>query len=160
MEGMCLVFPVVVESRCFKDLCIKISPEVSRFNFVMEEDKMCISGWSSSSKGFEWKNLKMEDRFYGKLAHELIGLPMEKSCIREPISASSTDNYLDESIIYTLDPWDKKDARPSYLSSKGERSSEVSETLTYRLRMNLYAAHEAKIHLFQGFMNWSNAIHE
>lgn len=142
---------IVVESRCFKDLCIKISPEVSRFNSVMEEDKMCISGRSSSSKGFEWTNLKMENRVYGKLAHELIGLPMEKSCIREPICASSTDNYPDESIIYTLDPWDKKDGRPSYWSSKGESSSEVSETLTYRLHTNLSVVHEVKIHPFQAY---------
>jgi hypothetical protein len=35
---------IVVESSCFKDLCIRICPEVSSFNSVMEEDEKSIFG--------------------------------------------------------------------------------------------------------------------
>jgi len=149
----------VVESRCFKDLCIRICPEVSRFNSVMEEDKMSISGGPSSSKDLAWTNLNMEHRVYGKLAHELIGPPMEKSCICEPICASSTDNYPDESIIYTLDPKDIEGGRPSYWSSKGESSRDVPETLTYRLLKNLSVVHEVKIRPFQAYFQRGTPIY-
>jgi hypothetical protein len=45
----------VVENRCFKDLCIIISQEVSRFIFVMKEDEINSSQRLSSSKREGWK---------------------------------------------------------------------------------------------------------
>lgn len=150
---------IVVESRCFKDLCIRICPEVSRFNSVMEEDKMSISGGPSSSKDLAWANLNMEYRVYGKLAHELIRSHVGKSCIREPICASSTDNDPDESIIYTLDPRDREDGRPSYWSSKGESSRDASETLTYRLLKDLSVVHEVKLRPFQAYFQRGTPIY-
>ena len=72
---------------------------------------------------------------------------MEKSCICDPICASNIDNYLDGSIIYTLDPKDIEDGRPSYWSSKGESSRDVSETLTYRLHKKLSVVHEVKMRM-------------
>jgi len=80
---------------------------------------MSIYGGPSSTKDFEWTNLKIEHRVYGKLAHELIRPPMKKNCIYEPICASSTDNYPDESIVYTLDPCDREWLWQSLLSEPG-----------------------------------------
>jgi len=150
---------IVVESRCVKDLCIRICPEVSRFSSVMEEDKMSVSGGPSSSEDFAWTNLNMEHRVYGKLAHELIVPPMEKTCICEPVCASSTDHYPRESIIFTLDPRDIKHGRPSYWSSKGESSRDVSETLTYRLHKKLSVVHEVKIRPFQAYFERETPIY-
>lgn len=45
----------------------------------------------------------------------------------------------------------KTDGRPSYWSSKGESSRDVSETLTYRLHTNLSVVHEVKIRPFQAY---------
>jgi len=150
---------IVVESRCFKDLCIRICPEVSSFNSVMEEDKKSIFGGPSSSKDFAWTNLNMEHRVYGKLAHELIKPPVEKTCICGHICASSTDNYPRESVIFTLDPRIKKNGRPSYWSSKGESSRDVSETLTYRLHKKLSVVHEVKIRPFQAYFQRGTPIY-
>jgi len=126
---------------------------------VMEEDKMRSSGGPSSSKDLAWTNLNMEHRVYGKLAHELIGSPVGKSCIQEPICASSTDNDPDESIIYTLNPRDREEGRPSYWSSKGESSRDASETLTYRLLKNLSVVHEVKLRPFQAYFQRGTPIY-
>jgi hypothetical protein len=143
----------VVESSCFKDLCIRICPEVSSFNSVMEEDKKSIFGGPSSSKDLAWTNLNMEHRVYGKLAHELIRPAVEKTCICRNICASSTDNYPHEGVSFTSDASIKLDAsimkngRPYYWSSKGESSRDVSKTLTYRWRKKLSVVHEVKMRM-------------
>lgn len=73
--------------------------------------------------------------------------------------ASSTDNYPDESIVYTLDPWDRAGGRPFYWSSKGDCNRDVSETLTYRLHMNLSVVHEVKIHPFKAYFQMGSPIY-
>lgn len=140
----------MVESKCTKELCIRFCPEVSKFSSVVEEDKMNIYERPCSSKDGKWENLKRKHRIYGMLARELMAPPAERSCICEPISASSTDNYPEESIINTLDPTHTDDDMPCYWSSKGESSKDAPETLTYALCTDLCVVHEVNIHPFRG----------
>ena len=73
----------------------------SRFNCVVEVSQTINPEGTSSSKGSEWKNLEAEHRVYSQLARNLMAHPIDKGCIHQPISASSTDNFPDESIMYT-----------------------------------------------------------
>ncbi|GLJ35997.1 hypothetical protein SUGI_0722010 [Cryptomeria japonica] len=141
----------VVEGRCVKDLCIRISPEVSMFSSV-EEHKININEGVSSHKDLKWENLEREHKVYTMLARELMGSPARRSCICKPIQVSSTDNYPDESVINTLDPRHIKDnGMPCYWSSKGESNVEVPETLTYALHTKLCVVHEVKIRPFKAY---------
>ncbi|KAH9309000.1 hypothetical protein KI387_036911, partial [Taxus chinensis] len=113
---------IVVESRCVKELCIRMSPEISMCNSVAE-DKMGVNESPGFSKDSEWENLKTEHKIYSVLAHELMASPAERSCIYEPICASSTDNYPEETIANTLDPTHIDSDGPRYWSSKGESNT-------------------------------------
>ncbi|KAH9290244.1 hypothetical protein KI387_034361 [Taxus chinensis] len=150
---------IVVESRFVKDLCIGISPEVALFNSVVVEDKMSINEGQSSCKDLEWENLKREHRVYAMLAHELRAIGTDRSCICEPVHASSTDNYPEESIINTLDPRHREAGRPSYWSSKGESNIQVPETLTYALHTELCVVHEIKIRPFRAYFQLGAPIY-
>lgn len=68
----------------------------------------------------------------------------------QPVVASSTDNYPDESIDNTLEPSDRVDTVPSYWSSGGSRDPDAPETLTYKLSSRLCVVHEIKLRPFQG----------
>eukprot|EP01018_Ginkgo_biloba_P018027 Gb_39376 [translate_table: standard] len=149
----------VVESGCSKELCIRMFPEVSRFDCVIEMGKPMHSEGASSSKGIEWKNLEREHRVYTQLARNLMAPPADKGCIQQPISASSTDNFPDESIMYTLDPRPIEDDRPSYWSSEGKGNTEVPETLTYKLSSKLCMVHEVRIRPFQAYFQMGLPIY-
>lgn len=151
----------VVECGCSKELCIRLFPEISKFNCVVEFSQTINSEGTSSSKGLEWQNLEAEHRVYTQLARNLMSPPIDKGCIQEPISASSTDNFPDENIMYTLDPRPVDDGtgRPSYWSSAGKSNAEVSETLTYRLSSRLCIVHEVKIHPFQAYFQVGRPIY-
>lgn len=141
----------VVECGCSKELCIRLFPEVSMFNCVVEVSQTINTEGTSSSKGSEWQNLEAEHRVYTQLARNLMTPPIDKGCIQQSISASSTDNFPDESIMYTLDPRPFEDDRPSYWSSEGKSNAEVPETLTYKLSSRLCIVHEVKIRPFQAY---------
>lgn len=141
----------VVECGCSKELCIRLFPEVSRFNCVVEVSQTTNPEGTSSSKVSELQNLEVEHRVYTQIARNLVSPPIDKGCIQQPIRASSTDNFPDESIMYTLDPRHIEDDRPSYWSSEGQSNAEVPETLTYKLSSRLCIVHEVKIRPFQAF---------
>lgn len=73
-----------------------------------------------------------------------------KNCIEFAISASSTDNFPDESVVNTLHPKDLFIRRPSYWSSKGQSNPEVPEMLTYKLKTGIWVITEIDIQPFKG----------
>ncbi|KAF5952953.1 hypothetical protein HYC85_010897 [Camellia sinensis] len=89
-----------------------------------------------SSNSAESKALLREHRAYGFLARALKTFT-PTDCIAEAVSASSTDNYPEESIRNTLNPRDRVLRRASYWSSKGQKDPAVPETLIYKLISNL-----------------------
>lgn len=100
-------------------------------------------------------NLERKERIYRDLFRELRNKPMDnKSCIREAVSASSTDNYPEESIVQTLHPRPRyhDEQTPSYWSSTGQRDVNHPETLTYNLVSQLCVVHEVRIRPFKGIV--------
>lgn len=93
----------------------------------------------------DWINLE---------AKELVHVPfIVRDCILEAISASSTDNYPEESIDNTLQPAEIVEGRASYWSSKGHSNPEVPERLTYKLADNFCVITEINICPFQGIVS-------
>ena len=66
------------------------------------------------------------------------------------ISASSTDNYPEESIANTLEPKEIVSRRASYWSSTGQRNPDVPETLIYKLTSDFCVITEISVQPFQG----------
>lgn len=91
-----------------------------------------------------------EHQAYASLFRALTRFP-QNICIADPVSASSTNNYPQESIMKTLDPIDKIPHQDSYWSSAGSDDPETPETLIYKLRDNLCAITEINLHPLQVF---------
>ncbi|XP_041008247.1 F-box protein At4g00755-like isoform X4 [Juglans microcarpa x Juglans regia] len=106
----------------------------------------------------EWERLKRDHRVYAFLARGL-SPSIRTDCLSEPISASSTDNYPDESIRNTLEPGDRVENRASYWSSEGENDPNVPETLTYTLVANLCVVTEIRVQPFQAFFQYGFPIY-
>nr|AFK42252.1 unknown [Lotus japonicus] len=96
-----------------------------------------------------WECLKRNHKVYAFLASGLT--PTWKNCISEAISASSTDNYPEESIQNTLEPRDRTENRLLYWSSKGESDPSVPETLGYQLISKLCLVTEIHVQPFQAY---------
>lgn len=73
-----------------------------------------------------------------------------KDCIESAISASSTDNPLNESIINTLNPRDRLSNGASYWSSKGQLDPQVPETLAYKIKDGIWSIVEVDVQPFEG----------
>ncbi|XP_008795387.1 F-box protein At4g00755-like isoform X2 [Phoenix dactylifera] len=142
-----------------KNLCLRICPEVSNFTRVIELRSSDKSMEVGSSTAIEWESLEREHKVYTNLSYCLVSPKGKRDCIVDAISASSTDNYPDESIDNTLEPSDKVDARPSYWSSGGQIDPGVPETLTYRLVSKLCIIDEIKIQPFKAFFQFGNPIY-
>ncbi|MQL88801.1 hypothetical protein Taro_021359 [Colocasia esculenta] len=104
---------------------------------------------SGSGDSMEWESLQREHRTYTSFVRHIFSAPSKREIMLESISASSTDNYPDESIVNTLEPSDQVDRRPSYWSSGGSRDPGAPETLAYRLSSKLCVIHEIKVRPFQ-----------
>ncbi|GAA0166781.1 hypothetical protein LIER_21861 [Lithospermum erythrorhizon] len=141
-----------------KYLCLKKFPELSSIECIAEPN--CGLTDVGSSGAVEWEQQKREHNVYASLLQALntsILSPMD--CIVKAISASSTDNYPDESIINTLNPRDRYINRGSYWSSKGQSDPAVPETLIYNLRANLCVVTEFRIQPFEAFFQPGNPIY-
>ncbi|KAL8229770.1 hypothetical protein R6Q57_014670 [Mikania cordata] len=96
-----------------------------------------------------WQNIGVRDHLaFASLFRALTAFP-QTYCIADPVSASSTDNYPEESIMNTLDPRDSIRNQGSYWSSKGSDDPETPETLIYNLTANLCVITEINLHPFQ-----------
>src|ERR1044072_2760826 len=135
----------VIENGLCKLLCLRMFPEISSIARSIEVDNAIepVSNMPDS-----WECLKRNHKVYAFLPSGLT--PMAKNCISEAISASSTDNYPEESILNTLEPRHTTEFRASYWSSKGESDPSVPETLVYKLVSQLCLVTEIHLQPFQG----------
>ncbi|KAK2650428.1 hypothetical protein Ddye_017917 [Dipteronia dyeriana] len=149
---------VIANGLC-KQLCVRLFPQLSKVNNVIELTSSTKNPAEvGSSNSMEWESLKQEHRAYTFLAQGLRSFAV-KQLIAEPIVASSTDNYPEESIDNTLDPSERAGRRASYWSSKGQSNPAVPETLTYKLDGDLCLISEINIQPFQAFFQWGLPIY-
>ncbi|KAF5946334.1 hypothetical protein HYC85_016562 [Camellia sinensis] len=134
-----------------KKLCLRLFPQLSSVSFVTEPScGLKKSADVGSSNSVEWEALEMEHRAYAFLVRALTTFT-PKDCIAEAISASSTDNFPEESIQNTLDPRDRVLRRASYWSSKGQSDPSVPETLIYKVTGNLCVITEISVQPFLAY---------
>ncbi|CAN6481193.1 unnamed protein product [Victoria cruziana] len=141
-----------------KELCKELFPETSMFTGV-EDRSLGEDPMVGCSSALEWKSLEREHKIYACLVRSLLSPPVDKECIRRSISASSTDNYPEESIDKTLQPCHSEGEEPSYWSSEGESSTDVPEKLTYCLSSRLCVIYEVNVHPFQANFQMGNPIY-
>ncbi|XP_011035366.1 PREDICTED: F-box protein At4g00755 isoform X2 [Populus euphratica] len=110
------------------------------------------------SKFVEWETLKREHKAYAFLAQACLSFPFD-DCIKDAISASSTDNYPEESICNTLRKGDRVGRRASYWSSKGQHKAAVPETLVYKLVADICVITEINIQPFQAYFQQGSPIY-
>ncbi|CAA6673631.1 unnamed protein product [Spirodela intermedia] len=122
----------VISNGFCKKLCQRMYPEVSNLTRIVEVSNSSDPVELASGSSDEWG---------------------------EPVGASSTDNYPDESIDNTLEPSDRMDAIPSYWSSGGSRDPDAPETLTYKLSSRLCVVHEIKLRPFQAYFQPGDPIY-
>lgn len=143
---------IVVENGLSKKLCLRMFPQLSRVAHVIELNNPDAKGYAEvgSSNSKERDTLEKEHRAYALLAHACTSFTA-RDCKLRAISASSTDNYPEESIHNTLDPREVVPPRGSYWSSKGQRDPAVPEMLTYKLESDFVIITEINIHPFQAY---------
>ncbi|CAL9113510.1 unnamed protein product [Musa acuminata var. zebrina] len=149
----------VIANGFTKNLCLRISPEASKFAQVVEVSTVSKTTEVGSSSAVEWQSMEREHKVYLYLGHCLSSPKGKRDCIYQAICASSTDNYPDESIENTLEPSEIADRRPSYWSSGGQREASVPESLTYRLVANLCIVSEIKIQPFKAFFQPGDPVY-
>ncbi|XP_042511170.1 F-box protein At4g00755-like [Macadamia integrifolia] len=148
---------VIANGFC-KNLCLRMYSEISRVARVVEVNNMAEPLEAGSDSSLEWESLRRDHRVYAHLAQSFKS-SRTQDCILEAISASSTDNYPEESIDNTLEPSDRVERRPSYWSSKGENNPAVPETLTYKLVSRLCVITEISIQPFKAFFQFGYPIY-
>ncbi|KAJ7970003.1 F-box protein [Quillaja saponaria] len=149
---------LVIENGLCKQLCLKMFPEISGAAHVIEVDDVIepinYRLWNS----MDLQCLKRNHRVYASLARGLT-TSMRKDCISEAISASSTDNYPEESIQNTLEPSDRTELRASYWSSKGDSDPSVPEKLLYKLKAKICVVTEIHVQPFQAYFQYGSPIY-
>ncbi|XP_041008244.1 F-box protein At4g00755-like isoform X2 [Juglans microcarpa x Juglans regia] len=149
----------VIENGICKQLFLKMFPEIYNEAHIIELNNNMIGPTKlNGDNSSEWERLKRDHRVYAFLARGL-SPSIRTDCLSEPISASSTDNYPDESIRNTLEPGDRVENRASYWSSEGENDPNVPETLTYTLVANLCVVTEIRVQPFQAFFQYGFPIY-
>ncbi|KAL1360330.1 hypothetical protein HN51_005697 [Arachis hypogaea] len=150
----------VIENGLCKQLCMRMFPQLSRFERVVELNQHGAKDHAEvgSSSSMEWLALEREHRVYAYLARastEYVGT----NCIARTIGASSTDNFPQESIDNTLEPRDNISGRYSYWSSSGQSNPGVPETLTYELLSQICVISEINIQPFQAHFQIGSPIY-
>jgi len=138
----------VIEHGLCKQLCLAMFPEISGVAHMIELDNIIEPLGNTLGSYINWEYLKRNHKVYAFLSSGLP--PVRKNCISKAISASSTDNYPEESIRHTLEPGDRTEYRASYWSSKGENDPSVPETLVYKLVSEMCLVSEIHVQPFQG----------
>ncbi|XP_058181913.1 F-box protein At4g00755-like isoform X2 [Rhododendron vialii] len=133
-------------------------PEVSSIAHAIEVKNTIEPVEACPENSTEWECMKRDHRVYAFLARGLTSFT-RKDCILEAISASSTDNYPDESIENTLEARDRIEQRASYWSSEGEDDPTVPETLVYKLIAKLCVITEIHVQPFQAFFQYGFPIY-
>ncbi|KAL0002562.1 hypothetical protein SO802_016343 [Lithocarpus litseifolius] len=149
----------VIANGLFKQLCLRMFPQLSRVAHVMELNKCGAKEpvEVGSSYSMEWESLARDHRVYATLARLCTSFHVE-DCISKAISASSTDNYPDESIENTLQSADIPQ-RALYWSSKGQKNPAVPETLIYKLKSEFCVITEINICPFEAYFQPGSPIY-
>lgn len=142
-------FSAVIANDLSKHLCLRLVPEVSGLARFIEMNNMVEPLQVESNTFEEWEKSRRNHRVYAFFAQGLSSVT-ERSCLSKAISASSTDNYPEESVQNTLEPRDRVGHRASYWSSKGQSDPGAPETLIYRLISKLCVVTEIHVQPFQG----------
>ncbi|KAI8540343.1 hypothetical protein RHMOL_Rhmol09G0255700 [Rhododendron molle] len=148
----------VIANGLLKQLFIRMFPEVSSIARAIEVKNTIELVEACPENSTEWECMKRDHRVYVFLARGLASIT-RKDCILEAISASSTDNYPDESIENTLEARDRVEQRASYWSSEGENDPTVPETLVYKLIAKLCVITEIHVQPFQAFFQYGFPIY-
>ncbi|GLT84523.1 hypothetical protein SLE2022_027480 [Rubroshorea leprosula] len=147
----------VIANGFAKHLCLRMFPQLSRVDHVVEPASMAKSLLAVGSSNIEWETLKKEHRTYAFLGRGFMSFPQEEKCISEAIIASSTDHFPQERIDNTLKKNDTVGGRASYWSSKGNSNPAVPETLTYKLVADLCVVTEIRIKPYKAY--FEHAFH-
>ncbi|CAI8600436.1 unnamed protein product [Vicia faba] len=150
----------VVANGLSKQLCLRMFPQLSRVACVVELNQDGVKEHSEvgSSQSNECLALWKDHRVYSYLARSCLS-PVAMDCIDKAISASSTDNFPQESIVNTLEERDNIAGRFSYWSSSGQSNPNVPETLTYQLASQICVITEINIQPFQAHFQMGSPIY-
>ncbi|CAM8971051.1 unnamed protein product [Rhodiola kirilowii] len=140
---------VIAHGLC-KHLCLKMFPEISSLARAIEDRNLIQPLEENINVSSEWKRLERNHKIYSFLSQGLAP-DIRPDCIARAISASSTDNFPEESVKNTLEPNDKNEQRASYWSSKGEADPTIPETLIYELQAKLCVVTEIHVQPLQAF---------
>ncbi|KAG8391765.1 hypothetical protein BUALT_Bualt01G0221000 [Buddleja alternifolia] len=151
----------VIGNGLAKKLCLKKFPQLSQIVDIVNTTEGTIDSVeveSNSTK--EWEILERDQKVYSALLQAITTSKVSlKDCIANAISASSTDNYPDESVVNTLNPKDRFIRRASYWSSTGQIDPEVPETLIYKLRDGIWVITEIDIQPYEAFFQDGKPIY-
>ncbi|KAK4849140.1 hypothetical protein QYF36_021320 [Acer negundo] len=148
---------VIANGLC-KQLCLRLFPQLYKVDNVIELTSSTKNPAEVGSSNFMERESLKEHRAYTFLARGFTSFAV-KQLIADPIAASSTDNFPEESIDHTLNPSETAGRRASYWSSKGQSNPAVPETLTYKLDSDVCLINEINIQPFQAFFQWGLPIY-
>ncbi|KAJ9563470.1 hypothetical protein OSB04_008630 [Centaurea solstitialis] len=146
----------VISNGLSRKLCMRRFPQLAIIDRIVEPSPNSDTDSSIEVVGHEAS--ERDHRAYTSLFRALTTFP-QTYCIADPVSASSTDNYPEESIMNTLDPRDKILHRDSYWSSKGSDDPEAPETLIYNLTSHFCVITEINLHPFQALFQLDHPIY-
>lgn len=134
--------------------------QLSRIARITELDLSASEAKDAGSSNSNWETLKRDHEVYSSLLQAIeSSKSCRNDCIGYAVSASSTDNYPDESIVNTLIPMDKYLNRPSYWSSKGHSDPNAPETLIYKLKADLCVITEVFMQPFEAYFQPGKPIY-
>ncbi|TVU42569.1 hypothetical protein EJB05_08985 [Eragrostis curvula] len=148
---------IVLATHFSKIQCLRVCPDVANFTRIDQVTSANDSSnngevaESSAATAAAWEIHERDHMVYTNLVHTLLSPCTSKNCIAGCIGASSTDNFPEESIENTLDPWDSMNLEPSYWSSVGHADPTIPEYLIYRLRSDLCLINEIRVQPFRVF---------
>ncbi|KAK9147741.1 hypothetical protein Scep_006498 [Stephania cephalantha] len=148
----------VIENQFCKKLCLRLFPEVSSAIHAIEVENLIDTKEANFGGSTALETSEKNHRVYAILTRGLAP-NLKADCIKVAISATSTDNYPEESIQNTLEPRDRVGERASYWSSKGESDPAVPETLTYELVSKICFITEIHIQPFQAYFQYGFPIY-
>ncbi|KAI3444606.1 hypothetical protein Pfo_001271 [Paulownia fortunei] len=151
----------VIANGLAKQLCLKTFPQLSNIVSIVNASKATMNSIEvETGNAMEWEILERDHKVYASLLQALTKSKVSpKDCIANAVSASSTDNFPDESIVNTLNPRDRFIRRASYWSSKGQSNPAVPETLIYALRTGIWVITEIDIQPFEAFFQPGKPIY-
>ncbi|PWA65054.1 F-box domain-containing protein [Artemisia annua] len=142
----------VISNGLCKQLCLRVFPQITSIAYVAE------ATYNSEPASVDPHNntFEREHKTYASLFWACTSFQLD-SCLGYPASASSTNNYPEESIINTMNLTQK--CLDRYWSSKGHDDPEVPQTLIYYLDGTICVITEIDITPFQALLEVGNPIY-